>query len=205
METVVKVGGSLCRDQGVLERLCDELNEMGGILVVPGGGEFADTVRGIDREFRLDERIAHRLAILAMQQTGVLIGEFFKGEIFDCAALLDDENLKASWDVTSDSIAAYIAKERGAKRLIILKDVDGVFTADPKKGDATADPNKGEAKLIPEVTTEELSAMESSCLDREFPGFVKDSGLEVWIINGKHPERIKEILNNKKTKGTRIL
>ena len=205
METVVKVGGSLCRDQGVLERLCDELNEMGGILVVPGGGEFADTVRGIDREFGLEPGVAHKLAILAMQQTGMLIGEFFGGEIIDCATLLDDENLKASWDVTSDSIAAYIAKERGAKRLIILKDVDGVFTADPKKGDATADPNKGEAKLIPEVTTEELSAMESSCLDREFPGFVKDSGLEVWIINGKHPERIKEILNNKKTKGTRIL
>ena len=196
METVVKFGGSLCRDRGVLERLCRVLNEFDGILVVPGGGEFADTVRGIDREFGLEGKIAHKLAILAMQQTGVLIGEFFEGEIFGCAALLEDENLKANWDVTSDSIAAYVAKERGAKRLILMKDVDGVFTADPKKG---------EAKLIPEVTTEELSAMENSCLDREFPGFVKDSGLEVWIINGKHPERIKDIMNKKKTKGTRIL
>ena len=196
METVVKFGGSLCRDRGVLERLCRVLNEFDGILVVPGGEEFADTVRGIDREFGLEGKIAHKLAILAMQQTGVLIGEFFEGEIFGCAALLEDENLKANWDVTSDSIAAYVAKERGAKRLILMKDVDGVFTADPKKG---------EAKLIPEVTTEELSAMENSCLDREFPGFVKDSGLEVWIINGKHPERIKDIMNKKKTKGTRIL
>ncbi len=205
MKTVVKVGGSLCRDRGVLERLCDELNGAEEILVVPGGGEFADTVRGIDREFGLGGEIAHKLAILAMQQTGVLIGEFFKGEIFDCATLLDDENLKANWDVTSDSIAAYVAMERGAERLILLKDVDGVFTADPKRGGATAELEKGKAELIPELTAEELPAMESSCLDREFPGFVKDSGLDIWIINGKHPERIKDIMNNKKTKGTRIL
>ena len=196
MKTVVKFGGSLCRDRGVLERLCRVLDEFDDILVVPGGGEFADTVRGIEREFGLDERIAHKLAILAMQQTGMLIGEFFEGDIFNCIALLDDENLNASWDVTSDSIAAYVAKGMGAKRLVLLKDVDGVFTADPKKGDA---------KLIPELTTDGLSAMGDSCLDREFPGFVKDSGLEVWIINGKRPERIRDIMNKKKTKGTRVL
>jgi len=205
MKTIVKVGGSLCRDRGVLERLCDELNGVEGIIVVPGGGEFADTVREIDREFELDERIAHKLAILAMQQTGMLIGEFFRGEIFDCAALLDDEGLKASWDVTSDSIAAYVAKGMGAKRLVLLKDVDGVFTADPKSGEATADLEKEYVRLIPELTVDELSGMESSCLDNEFPRFIGDLDAEIWIINGKHPERIKDIMNNKKTKGTRIL
>jgi len=196
MKTVVKVGGSLCRDRGVLERLCGVLDEFDGILVVPGGGEFADRVREIDGEFELEPELAHKLAILAMQQTGMLIREFLKGEIFDCVALLDDKNLKASWDVTSDSIAAYVAKKMGAKRLVLLKDVDGVFRIDPKKGNA---------ELIPEVTVEELSGMESSCLDREFPGFVKGLGMEVWIINGEYPKRIKQILNNKKTKGTRIL
>jgi len=196
MKTVVKVGGSLCRDRGVLERLCRVLNEFDGILVVPGGGKFADTVRGIGREFGLDERIAHKLAILAMQQTGVLIGEFFKGEIFDCAALLDDDVLKASWDVTSDSIAAHVAKGMGAKRLVLLKDVDGVFTADPKKSK--------NARLIPEIEANNIP-VENSCLDKEFPSFIRDLNIEIGIINGKHPERIKEILNNKKTKGTRIL
>ena len=197
MKTVVKFGGSLCSDREVLKRLCRVLDEFDGVLVVPGGGEFADTVRGIDREFRLEPGVAHKLAILAMQQTGVLIKEFFKGEILDCAALLDDKDLKASWDVTSDSIAAYVAKEMGAKRLVLLKDVDGVFTADPKKSK--------NATLIPEMTVDELSGMESSCLDNEFPRFIGDLDAEIWIINGKHPERIKDIMNKKKTKGTRIL
>jgi len=195
MKTVVKVGGSLCRDRGVLERLCDELNHVERILVVPGGGEFADRVREIDREFELEEKIAHRLAILAMQQTGMLIREFLKGEIFDCATLLDDKNLKANWDVTSDSIAAYVAKTIGAQRLIILKDVDGVFTADPKKG---------KAMLVPELTAEELSGMESSCLDKEFPSFIGDLDIEIWVVNGNYPKRIRDILGGEKTRGTRI-
>lgn len=196
MKTVIKVGGSLCRDRRVLERLCNELNGLEEILVVPGGGEFADGVRELDRVFGLEAETAHRLAIIAMQQTGMLIGNFFRGEILDCMKLLRDENLKASWDVTSDSIAAYVAKKSGAERLILLKDVDGVFTADPKRE---------KAELIPELGFEELSAMDSSCLDREFPGFAENSNLEIWIINGKHPERIRGVLEGKKTRGTMIL
>lgn len=197
MKTVVKVGGSLCRDREVLERLCDELNGVEGILVVPGGGEFADKVREMDGRFNLSPVISHRLAILAMQQTGMLIRNFFKGEIFDCRKLLQDRNLKPSWAITSDSISAYIARNTGAEKLILLKDVDGVFTADPKK-------NK-DVKLIPELTVKELSVMESSCLDGEFQNFIKNSGLKVWVINGNHPERIEDILDGKKTRGTRIL
>ncbi len=195
-ETIVKIGGSLCRSRMVLKRLCRVLNEFNDIFVVPGGGEFAERIRWIDREFGLGPEVAHNLAILAMQQTGVLIRDFFKGEIIDCSTLLGDRDLKASWDVTSDSIAAYVAKKRGAERLILLKEVDGVFTADPKK-------NK-DASLISGLTVEELSEMENSCVDKEFPGFVRDSTLDIWIVNGGYPERIKKIMDGKKARGTRI-
>ena len=62
-----------------------------------------------------------------------------------------DDGLQNSWDVTSDSIAAYIAGRLGAEKVLLLKDVDGVYTEDPKKA-----PN---AKLMPSITAQQLSAL----------------------------------------------
>jgi len=132
-----------------------------------------------------------------MEQTGLLIRNFFIGEVFDCTKLLQDRNLHPSWDVTSDSIAAYIASNTGAERLILLKDVDGFFTEDPRKS--------RKAELIPELTVEQLSKIKNSCIDSEFPNFIKNSNIEIWLVNGKHPERIEKIMKGKKTKGTGIL
>jgi len=197
MITVIKLGGSLCRDRRILARLCKELNRLDNIIIIPGGGEFADKIREIDRKFSLNPAISHGLAILAMCQTGLLIRNFFNGEIFDCTKLLKDENLKPSWDVTSDSIAAYVAINTKAKRLILLKDVDGLFTKDPKKSK--------KAELILEPTARQLSRMKNSCLDPEFYNFVKNSNLEIWIINGKYLRRIRKIMNGEETIGTRVL
>ena len=57
--TVVKVGGGLARDAGdeALRALCTAIAEAAArhpLLVVPGGGEFADAVRAHDRRFRPD-------------------------------------------------------------------------------------------------------------------------------------------------------
>ena len=43
------------------------------LLVVPGGGPFADSVRAVDRQHRLSDDAAHWMAILAMDQYAHLI------------------------------------------------------------------------------------------------------------------------------------
>jgi aspartokinase-like uncharacterized kinase len=51
MSTVVKVGGSLAAYPEKLRSLCVKLSEISKkqkLLIVPGGGEFADTVRKHD-------------------------------------------------------------------------------------------------------------------------------------------------------------
>ena len=119
-----------------------ELGELGRrhpLLVVPGGARFADAVRGADRRFGLQDESAHRMAILGMEQFGWLLGDLIPGAerctdlsasagrtrvLLPAALPLDD--LPASWDVTSDSIAAWVAREAGAERLVLVKAVEVV-------------------------------------------------------------------------------
>ena len=66
LETVLKVGGSLGRSEGIVI-LCKEISRLGkrsGLLVVPGGGEFADQVRSYYQRYHLSETTAHRMALV---------------------------------------------------------------------------------------------------------------------------------------------
>ena len=124
MLTVVKVGGGLARDAGddALRALCVEIGAAGArhpLLVVPGGGEFADAVRAYDRRVGLEERSAHWMAILAMDQFGWALSELIPGAVrrsglgpvpagvvpvlLPSALLAERDPLPASWDVTADS------------------------------------------------------------------------------------------------------
>jgi aspartokinase-like uncharacterized kinase len=72
---VIKVGGSLSRGER-LGPLCQRLAALGRqhpLLVVPGGGAFADTVREYDQRYRLSDHAAHWMAVLAMDQYGYLL------------------------------------------------------------------------------------------------------------------------------------
>ena len=144
MLTVVKVGGGLGAD--ALPGLCAALGELGRrhrLLVVPGGAGFADAVREADRRFGLHADTAHRMAILGMEQFGWLLSDLIPGAE-RCADLtlagtgrtqvllpagLPLEGLPASWRVTSDSIAAWVADRVGAERLVLVKAVDDLARA----------------------------------------------------------------------------
>ena len=144
VDTVVKLGG------GVLARADHFDAALAAIaaaattcrlLVVPGGGPFADAVREADRRFRLSDDAAHWMAVLAMDQYAHLIaGRLPRGVVVagshEAAAaiasgsipvlapyrwLRDVDPLPHSWDVTSDSIAAWVAGAVGARRLVLIK------------------------------------------------------------------------------------
>ena len=141
---VIKIGGGLISIPGALDRVCQEVSTAAArhsMIVVPGGGPFADTVRAFDRSFQLSPAAAHRMALLAMDQYGhalvdrmpgaVLVDE--PGSLLDCLAagsvavlapsrwLRSADVLPRSWEVTSDSIAAFVAGAVDAARLILIK------------------------------------------------------------------------------------
>ena len=166
MTVVVKVGGSLTQKPEALKALCQRLSliaENHRIVVVPGGAKFADCVRELYQQFSLSERAAHRMAILGMDQYGLLLSELMPTCLVTDSLIetrvatngglvvflpsrfmFMDDGLPNSWDVTSDSIAAYIAGKIWAERLLLVKDVDGVYTEDPK--------GNPKAKLLPHLT-----------------------------------------------------
>jgi len=130
--TVVKVGGGLGRGAGdeALRGLCAAVGALGErhpLLVVPGGAGFADAVREADRRFGLRLATSHRMAILGMEQFGWLLSELIPGTRVLLPAGLPLDELPASWQVTSDSIAAWVADRVGAERLVLLKAVDGLY------------------------------------------------------------------------------
>ncbi len=169
--SIVKVGGSLALHPQKLRTLCAKLSEVSKkhkIMVLPGGGEFADTVRRLDKRFNLSCAVPHKMAILGMDQYGLLLSDLLPNsyiltQLEDVQRVLDlgklpvflpsnflfsKDPLENSWDVTSDSIALYMAGQIHASRVVLVTDVDGVYTCDPKKF--------SHSKLISKLYAEEL-------------------------------------------------
>jgi len=141
---VVKVGGGLLGHDGALDRVLAEIAVISRelpLLVVPGGGPFADAVREADRRMALTESASHWMAVLAMDQyahliasrleTGTLVSQAdeirsaLDKQLVPVLApyqwLRDADPLPHSWDVTSDSIAAWVAEQVGAACLVLVK------------------------------------------------------------------------------------
>jgi aspartokinase-like uncharacterized kinase len=217
--TVVKVGGGLGRGAGddALRALCTTLGTLGArhsLLVVPGGAGFADAVREHDRRFALHATTSHRMAVLGMEQFGWLLGDLIPGAA-RCADLacarelaaghtavllpagLPLAALPASWEVTSDSIAAWVAGHVGAERLVLVKEVEGLFAQWPPSG-----------KPLARLTVAEFAALRAARgaggVDEYLPTALEGASFETWVIGGRDPERLVELLEHGATVGTRI-
>ncbi len=147
---VVKVGGGLLRDEGLdgLRRACAEVNDIAArrpVLVIPGGGPFADAVRAIDEQVGLGDDVAHALALQAMDQLGALLAPMLPaseslprlvaprrlGVLVAASAFAGRPEIPASWAVTSDSLAVLAAAAIGAEQAVLLKPVAGVVARWP--------------------------------------------------------------------------
>ena len=144
VDIVVKLGGGVLADAEHFASSIDLIAAAARhrrLLVVPGGGPFADAVREWDRRLRLTDDAAHWMAVLAMDQYAhIVVDRVQRGVlVFDTSGaaealdggrvpvlapsrwLRDADPLPHSWDVTSDSIAAWVAGEVGARRLVLVK------------------------------------------------------------------------------------
>lgn len=161
--TVVKVGGAVCREPSTRQAALAAVGRLSvarRVLLVPGGGAFADEVRVAQGSQGFSDDSAHWLAILAMDRLARVITDELDGAQLvnlrsEVAPVLNAgkvpvlaphawmraaDPLPHSWDITSDSIAAFIAGDLAADELILLKPVDGPVEALVDRGFATACP-----------------------------------------------------------------
>ncbi len=147
-DVVIKVGGALMRDAEAFRCAAAALGQLrrdARVVLVPGGGPFADAVRDADRKLGLGCDAAHWMAVMAMDQYAHLLGARIPrgvviwnpsriaaahtaGRVPVLAPyrwLRRADPVSHSWDATSDTIAAWIAITLGAAHLVLLKPAAG--------------------------------------------------------------------------------
>jgi hypothetical protein len=214
---VLKIGGSLIKYPVELSRLCNllaDLSEELDLLLVPGGGIFADTVRDVYTRFKLPENIAHQMAVLAMDQYGILIQSLAQGTsqiveniedskkcfeehkiaVLQVSNIMKSESrLPKSWAVTSDSIAALMAQLIVAKRLLLVKSIDGLT-------------KRESGKFLDRVSVNSLNSdVRAGSIDEYFPNILKSSSFQCFVVNGKFHDRVESILRGGNTVCTEIV
>jgi len=181
---IIKLGGSLSRSDTLINCLnAVEKNYPGrAVVIVPGGGAFADQVRLAQQHWQFDDSTAHNMALLAMQQMALM----FKGLKPDFAIAhsvaaiqqlserkqvfiwspditeLENAGIAASWDITSDSLAAWLAKTLSATELVLVKS----------------------AFIDTSLSLDQLA--EQDIVDKAFCSFAAQTSFKVQVMNAQH-------------------
>jgi aspartokinase-like uncharacterized kinase len=141
---VAKIGGSLWSSPQLPLWLAALRRYPFPLTIVAGGGPFADAVRKTQATMGFSDAAAHAMALLAMEQYALALADLDETlapvETIDEARGAHDagrialwrpfatahaaSDIPPSWDVTSDSLAAWHAAQAGASRLLLIKSVD---------------------------------------------------------------------------------
>ncbi|MBN9244377.1 MAG: dihydroneopterin aldolase [Mesorhizobium sp.] len=169
---VVKLGGSTAHAAELGLWIAALAGSGLPLVVVPGGGPFANQVRDAQARMGFSDAAAHAMAILAMDQFGHVILDRHE-RLVPAHSVQDMEralaakkipvwmpyrlslaapDIRASWDITSDSLAAWLAGKLGAEALLLIKQTSAFSAADTLESLAAADVvDAGFAAMLPEA------------------------------------------------------
>lgn len=187
MLRVVKLGGSLHRAPGLVACLKTFAGAADGIVLVPGGGPFADTVRRVQAQSGISDAAAHLMAMLAMEQYGLMLCDLEPGLVpvktleninstvaqgrtpvwLPSEMCRNAPDISENWSVTSDSLAAWLAIKLAAESLTLIKSVR------PADADPTAMAIAG-------------------WVDKAFPFFANKFGGPVHVLHLHEADTVKE-------------
>ncbi len=189
---VVKLGGSLAASP-CLPAWLEAVSRHGGgkVTLVPGGGPFADQVRDLQRRWRFSDGAAHHMALLAMEQYGRMLCDICAaltpaatladmqatamagrvGVWMPTAMVLAEHDLPCEWDLTSDSLAAWLAHRLGASSLLLVKSVSPAGT---------------------DVSCVQLAA--EGLVDPLLCGFVAEAPFATWICGAQDHGELRSAL-----------
>ncbi|MBX9861735.1 MAG: uridylate kinase [Hyphomicrobium sp.] len=138
---VLKLGGSLAETGQLRTMLAIVRRARRPVVIVPGGGPFADAVRDTQRALGFSDEIAHDMALLAMHQMAdamraieprLIASETLVGMArawrkrrvpvwLPARLCAGDRRIPRDWSITSDGLAARLAERLGKADLIVVK------------------------------------------------------------------------------------
>lgn len=203
IKQVVKIGGSLFPNYAI--DLAKKLENTSSCIVL-GGGEFANLIRKYDDEQHFSEETNHWTAIDCMdiisklvndkvdtarlaytiEEVNQIADEGFTPIFIVSRFLRDEDPFECSWDVTSDSIAAYVAHLLNAN-LLIVTNVNGIYTQEPKEPGST---------FISKIDATKLLTFQESSVDVMLPSLLLKFGTNCYVVNGKYPERVLSLIDD---------
>ena len=203
IKQVVKIGGSLFPDYAI--ELAEQLNNTNSLIIL-GGGEFANLIRKYDSTQNFSSDVTHFTAIDCMDIIAKLVNDkvdstkmaFSIDEINEISDegftpifvvsdfLKKEDPFECSWDVTSDSIAAYVAHIFNAN-LFIVTNVNGIYTQEPKEPGST---------FISKIDATKLLTFQESSIDVMLPSLLLKFGTNCYVVNGKFPDRVLSLIDD---------
>jgi aspartokinase-like uncharacterized kinase len=86
-----------------------------------------------------------------------------------------------------------VAGAAGAARLVLVKPVPGLYRDWPARG-----------APLHELSVDELDALRPRGVDAHLPTILRATRVEAWVIDGREPARLAELLEWGRTAGTRV-
>lgn len=208
---IVKIGGSLLGSPElakwleILVKFSD-----GKIIIVPGGGLFANSVREAQQISNASDEVAHQLALLAMDQFGILLAGMNTGLVTASSELeiaergwqhrgivwlpskmaLADSSIPKIWQVTSDSLSAWLANKLDAEQLILVK-------------------SKPLVTYQTEAPSKLQSLVDDELIDSQFINFIHSeaslNSYQAWVLNKTDYTIFEQGFSLQKLKGKGLL
>jgi aspartokinase-like uncharacterized kinase len=192
---VIKLGGSLLSSESLQEWLSVIVKHGAGkLVIVPGGGIIADKVRDEQQKWKFDDKAAHQMALLAMEQYAHLLQSYAPDlDLSDSIQGIEKaislnqvpvwlpfkminacQDVSANWNITSDSLSLWLAAQLNAEHTMLVKSLSSK-----------------------NLNARQLS--ESEMVDKDFPEFVKKSQSSVWWLAQNDVGTLENLLKTKDT------
>jgi len=223
-EAVFKIGGKILENSNNIKSTISQLTHLYNekilqkIIVIPGGGSFANFVRSLDEVLQIGDDLAHWIAIYSINYNGIILKRKYpnletieKLKTFQDAKqmfciflpyrfLREDDTLPHNWNVTSDSIALYVANKLKLSQCFLIKSVDGIFNAEKEliKSISTFKYNElKSSNQLGNIIEEDSNIKKSKPIDSHLITLIEKYETPCYILNGTpNNQRIVEFFNS---------
>ena len=210
----LKIGGSILDDLESTKALIDAIVDVDTrrpIVLMAGGGRTVKKLKSHQQQLQMDfhgcwhagikqiefqshvlSAYSSRLELVSTLRDGTHAHNQGSIPIFSPGSfIVEREPFEHSWDITTDSMSVFFAAEFGCGRLLIVTDVDGIYSGSSQC-------------IFEELSLTQLATLPSSKTDPFFPRYLERYPVDVTVLNGLCPDRVQGALRGKQVIGTRV-